>query len=93
MIVRHRDMKTALDLNTIYVKRSKNAENNGKIAIFINKSLNTFAITKGGGSNGQINKIWFCRFLRSTYYVFSVDFFDFLWDNYPGKAYEHENFI
>ena len=43
LIVRHRDMKTALDLNTIYVKRSKNAENNGKIAIFINKSLNTFA--------------------------------------------------
>ena len=39
-------MKTALDLNTIYVKRSKNAENNGKIAIFINKPLNTFAIRR-----------------------------------------------
>jgi len=35
LIVRHRDMKTALDFETIYVKHSKNEENNGKIAIFL----------------------------------------------------------
>ena len=48
-------------------------KNNGKIAIlFINKTLNTFAITKGGVANDKIGEI-ILSFINSSELVLSND--------------------